>query len=102
MTPEIYAVFGPIADERIARSPVRFYFFVPAKRAASLWFDSHSLYYPFGGQMSPISDLDYDESQQYWLPAFTLLTWIYTLLAIAGAVGSGDRGLIAPICDGLS
>ena len=86
MTPEIDAEFGQIADERIARSPVRSYLFVPAKRAAALWFDSHSLYYPFGGQMSPISDLDYDVSQQYWLPAFTLLMWIYTLLAIAGAM----------------
>ena len=86
MTPEIAAAFGQIADERIARSPVRSYLFVPAKRAAALWFDSHSLYYPFGGQMSPVRDLDYDVSQQYWLPAFTLLMWIYTLLAIAGAV----------------
>ena len=86
MTPEIDAQFGQIADERIARSPVRYYLFVPAKRAAALWFDSHSLYYPFGGQMSPISDLDYDVNQQYWLPAFTALMWIYTLLAFGGAI----------------
>jgi hypothetical protein len=86
MTPEIDAAFGQIADARMTRSPVRSYLFVSAKRAASLWFDSHSLYYPFGGQMSPISDLDHDESQQYWLPAFTLLMWLYTLLAIAGAI----------------
>jgi predicted acyltransferase len=86
MTTDIDAQFGQIADERIARSPVSYYLFVPAKRAAALWFDSHSLYWPFGGQMSPISDLDYDEYQQYWLPAFTLLMWIYTLLAMAGAI----------------
>lgn len=86
MTPEIDAAFGQIADERIARSPIRYYIFLPAKRAASLWFDSHSLYYPFGGQMSPISDLDYDVNQQYWLPAFTALMWIYTLLGLGGAL----------------
>lgn len=86
MTPEIDGGFAAIADERIAHSPVRYYLFLPAKRAAALWFDSHSLYYPFGGQMSPISDLDYDVDQQYWLPAFTLLMWIYTLIAIGGIV----------------
>ena len=86
MTPEIDAQFAQIADERIARSPTRYYFFLPAKRAAALWFDSHSLYYPFGGQMSPISDLDYDVDQQYWLPGFTVLMWLYTLLAIGGIV----------------
>ena len=85
MTPDIDAQFEQIADERIDHSPVRYYLFVPVRRAAALWFDSHSLYYPFGGQMSPVSDLDYDEYQQYWLPAFTLLTWFYTLLAIGGA-----------------
>ena len=86
MTPEIDAQFAMIADERIERALFRYYLFLPAKRAATLWFDSHSLYYPFGGQMSPVSDLDYDVDQQYWLPAFTALMWIYTFLAIAGAV----------------
>ncbi len=85
MTPEIDAGFGALADERIARSPFRYYAWLPFKRAAALWFDSHSLYYSFGGQMSPIENLDYDVSQQYWLPLFTVLMWIYTLPALAGA-----------------
>jgi predicted acyltransferase/4-amino-4-deoxy-L-arabinose transferase-like glycosyltransferase len=86
MTPGIDAQFAEIADERIARAPFRYYLFLPAKRAAALWFDSHSLYYPFGGQMSPVSDLDYDVDQQYWLPAFTALMWLYTLLGVGGTV----------------
>ena len=86
MTPEIDAGFAVIADERISRSPVRFYLFLPAKRAAALWLDSHSLYYPFGGQLSPVADLDYDVNQQYWLPLFTFLMWFYTLSAIGGTV----------------
>lgn len=86
MTPEIDAQFEQIAAERQAAHPFRTYVFVPAKRAAALWFDSHSLYYPFGGQMSPITDIDYDEHQQYWLPAFTLLTWIYTLVGLGGVL----------------
>ncbi|MGI8789156.1 MAG: hypothetical protein ACR2HG_15565 [Pyrinomonadaceae bacterium] len=86
MTPEIDAGFAAIADKKIERAPVRYYLFLPAKRAAALWFDSHSLYYPFGGQMSPVGDLDTDVNQQYWLPLFTALMWIYTLLAIGGAI----------------
>lgn len=86
MTPEVDAGFAPLADARIARAPLRYYFFLPVKRAAALWFDSHSVYYPFGGQMSPIKDLDYDEHQQYWLPVFTLVMWIYTLLAVGGVL----------------
>jgi predicted acyltransferase len=86
MTPEIDAGFAAIADERISRSPARYYAWLPMKRAAALWFDSHSLYWPFGGQMSPVSDLDYDVAQQWWLPFFTLLTWLYTLAALGGVV----------------
>jgi predicted acyltransferase len=95
MTPEIDAAFGAIADARIERSPARYYFWTPAKRAGALWFDSHSLYWPFGGQMSKISDLDYDEHQQYWLPLFTLLTWGYTILLVLGAIAmSRDRTML--------
>lgn len=86
MTPEIDAGFAAIAQRRIERSPARYYLFLPVKRAAAMWFDSHSLYYPFGGQMSPIKDLDWDEFQQYWLPVFTLITWLLTILGAAGLV----------------
>ncbi len=95
MTPAIDAAFEQIAEERIERAGLRYYVWMPIKRAGALWFDSHSLYYPFGGQMSPVSDIDYDVSQQYWLPVFTLLTWIYTLLGIGGILafwkGRSDR-----------
>ncbi|MEP6900722.1 MAG: glycosyltransferase family 39 protein [Actinomycetota bacterium] len=86
MTPEIDAGFAPLAEARIDRSPLRYYLFLPAKRAAAMWFDSHSLYYSFGGQLSPVKDLDYDENQQIWLPIFTFVMWLYTLLALGGAV----------------
>jgi predicted acyltransferase len=86
MTPEIDEEFALIADARIARSPARYYFWLPIQRAAALWFDSHSRYYPFGGQISPVRDLDADESQQYWLPAFLAVLWLYTVLAVGGVV----------------
>lgn len=85
MTPEIDAGFAQIARERIARQPFRYYVWLPLKRARSLWFDTHSDYYPFQGQLLPLEDLDYDIHQQYYLPSFAALTLIYTLLGFAGA-----------------
>jgi hypothetical protein len=85
MTPEIDAGFARIAGERVARHPVRYYFVLPVKRAASLWFDTHSQYYRFEGELLPFSDLDSSIHQQFWLPLFSLLTLVYTLLGIAGA-----------------
>ena len=94
MTPAIDAAFGAIADARIERSPARYYFWTPLKRAGALWFDSHSLYWPFGGQISKVSDLDYEEHEQYWLPLFLLLTWGYTVMLILGAIAMWrDRGM---------
>jgi hypothetical protein len=85
MTPEIDAGFDEIARERIGRHPLRYYLIVPLKRAASMWFDTHSQYYPFQGEMLPLSELDTDIHQQYWLPFFMFLTVFYTGLAVGGA-----------------
>ena len=84
MTPEIDAGFAQIGRERIAHSRLRYYVVLPLKRAATLWFDTHSQYYPFNGDLLPLEDLDYDIHQQYWLPLFAGLTWIYTLLGVIG------------------
>ena len=84
MTPEIDAAFGQLARERIARSPLRYYVALPIKRASALWFDTHSQYYPFDGNLLPLENLDYEHHQQYWLPLFVGLTWLYTLLGVLG------------------
>ena len=84
MTPEIDAGFARIAQERIAQHPFRYYVWLPLKRARSLWFDTHSEYYPFEGDLLPLDDLDYDGHQQYWLPLFAGLTFLFTVLGIAG------------------
>jgi hypothetical protein len=86
MTPEIDREFGEIARERIARHPVRYYLLIRLKRAASLWFDTHSQYYPFEGEFFPIARLNHELHQQYWLPLFGALTLLFTLLAGIGAV----------------
>lgn len=84
MTPDIDTGFAEIARERIARAPFRYYVALPLRRASALWFDTHSQYYPFEGELFPLDNLDRDLHQQYWLPFFALLTWFYTLLGVAG------------------
>ena len=84
MTPEIDAGFAQIGQERIAHSRLRYYVRLPLKRAMTLWFDTHSQYYPFNGELLPLEDLDYDIHQQYWLPLFAILTGIYSLLGVIG------------------
>ena len=84
MTPEVDSGFAELARARIARNPIRYYLGVPLKRAASLWFDTHSQYYPFQGELLPLSALDTDLHQQYWLPFFMLLTVYYTCLGLIG------------------
>ena len=79
------AQFVRLAAERIARHPLRYYFWMPAKRAASLWFNTHSDYYPFEGTLLPLEDLDYDIHQHIWLPLFAAIVGIYTLAGLAGA-----------------
>ncbi|MDQ1707382.1 MAG: hypothetical protein QOJ88_593, partial [Pyrinomonadaceae bacterium] len=84
MTPEIDAGFARIAQERIGRHPFRYYVVLPLKRARSLWFDTHSQYYPFEGDLLPLDDLDFEHHQHYWLPLFAGLTLLFTLLGVAG------------------
>ncbi len=84
MTPEIDAGFGQVAQERIARSPFRYYIKLPLKRAVGLWFNTHSQYYPFEGELFSADGLDSSSHQQIWLPLFTALTWIYTFLGVLG------------------
>jgi len=86
MTPAIDAGFAQIGQERVAHSRFRYYVVLPLRRAVTLWFDTHSQYYPFNGELLPLEDLDYDIHQQYWLPLFTALTWVYTLLGVIGGL----------------
>ncbi len=84
MTPALDAVFAEIARERNLRAPLRHYFWLPLKRARSLWFGPHADYFPFAGELFPLEDLDHATHQQIWLPLFAALVWIYTLLGLAG------------------
>jgi len=84
MTPEIDAAFAQIARERIARHPFRYYVWLPVARAETMWFDTHSQYWPFEGELLPFEDLDYTHYQHIWLPLFGGLTGVYSLLGGLG------------------
>jgi 4-amino-4-deoxy-L-arabinose transferase-like glycosyltransferase len=84
MTPEIDAGFAQFGRERVAHSRLRYDVLLPLKRAMTIWFDTHSQYYPFNGELLPLEDLDYDIHQQYWLPLFAGLTAMYSFLGVIG------------------
>jgi Dolichyl-phosphate-mannose-protein mannosyltransferase len=84
MTAEIDRGFAQLAHERIARHPFRFYVWLPIARAHTMWFDTHSQYWPFEGDLLPFDELDYAAHQQYWLSLFAGLTAAYTLLGLFG------------------
>ena len=86
ISPESDAQFEQIAEQRIARRPVRYYLELPAKRATTMWFDTHSDFYPFAGALFPLAELDTDNHQDVWLPLFAVIEGVYTLLAIVGSI----------------
>jgi len=92
MTPEIDAGFAQIANERIARHPLRYYLVLPARRAHALWFNTHSDFYPFSGNALPLNNPDNSRAQNFWLPVFAVVVAIYTLLGVAGFVWMGMSG----------
>ena len=84
ISPEADAAFEQIARERITNRPLHFYVELPAIRASNMWFDTHSEYYAFAGELFPIKDLDSETYQNLWLPLFAGIVWAYTILAVAG------------------
>ncbi|HZS44620.1 MAG TPA: glycosyltransferase family 39 protein [Blastocatellia bacterium] len=85
MTPELDQQFGQIADERIARHPFNYYFWVPAKRGVSLWFDTRTELLPINGVLLPIkqqiNDAPIDFTIDFWM---FLLNAGYIVLGIVG------------------
>jgi hypothetical protein len=74
MTPDIDAGFAQIARQRIVHAPLRYYVWLPIKRAIALWFVPHAQYYPFEGELFPLEERDHENYQDFWLPIFFLLT----------------------------
>ena len=82
MTPALDAAFAQLARERRARHPLRQHLGLPVRRAINLWFDTHSDFFWFWGQLrtwqtTPAPALA-------WRALFMALTWFYTLGAVRG------------------
>jgi len=86
LTPEIDAGFAQIANQRIARHPVRYYVVLPLRRAHALWFNTHSDFYPFTGNALPLNNPENNRSENFWLPIFAVLVGVYTVLGVGGLV----------------
>jgi len=86
MSPTLDAEFGQLAKERVSENPFKFYFILPAKRAVSLWFDTHSQFYPFSGRLFPLQDLSVDNNQNILLPIFFLLILFLSIGLVAGSI----------------
>jgi len=86
ISPESDAAFEQIAQERMANQPFMYYVELPAQRAVTMWFDTHSDFYPFAGVLFPLQDIDSTVHQDIWLPLCVAGVWLYTLLAFAGVV----------------
>ena len=95
MTPAIDAEFAKLAQERIARHPVRYYLWLPLKRAWALWANTHADYYPFSGEIFPLDDMDYSIHQHIWLPLFGILVLIYSLVGFVGGWRLWRAGTVA-------
>ena len=85
MTPAIDAGFARLAQERIDTHPLRYYVVLPVTRAVTLWFDTHTDFYPFAGFLFPVSAWDRETQQQVWLPLFAALVAVWTLAGWIGA-----------------
>ena len=70
MMPDIDAGFAQIARQRIAFAPLRYYVWLPIKRAIALWFVPYAQYYPFEGELFPLDEMDHENHQDLWLPIF--------------------------------
>lgn len=90
MTPELDAAFAQLARERRAEHPFRQHVSLPVRRAVGLWFDTHSDFFWFAGQLrawqtTPAPAL-------LWRALFMALTWFYTLGAAYGLYAARTRG----------
>ena len=84
MSPTLDAEFGVLARARGTAHPLRQYLLLPATRAWNLWFDSHSIYYPFSAYTAPWTWPSEDEQGGWLLRVFYTGVWLYTLLAVWG------------------
>jgi len=87
LTAEEDAAFGQLARERTARHPLRTYVWLPALRAATLWFSPRIELLPVSGTVFPLAQAwEDDKVDQLVTVGLFLINILYVGLAIWGAV----------------
>ena len=87
LTPEEDAAFGQIAKERTARHPLRTYLWIPAARAAVIWFAPRIELLPIAGHVFPLAYQREEDpvDQEYTILLFALNV-LYVGLGVWGGV----------------
>jgi hypothetical protein len=87
LTAEEDAAFGQLAHERNARHPLRTYLWLPAARAATIWFTPRIELVPVSGDVFPLTQKWHDDRvDQSVTVGFFLLNIFYVALALWGAM----------------
>ncbi|HTU63931.1 MAG TPA: hypothetical protein VMF89_35945, partial [Polyangiales bacterium] len=92
MTPALDAAFAQLARERRASQPFRQHVSLPIRRAIGLWFDTHTDFFWFEGQLRDWRTTAAPALLRRVL--FMALTWFYTLGAAYGLYVTRTRGAI--------
>ena len=79
--------FGQLARERAARHPLRTYLWIPAARAAVIWFTPRIELLPISGDVFPLAQkFDEDPADQGFTVLLFLLNILYAALGVWGSV----------------
>jgi len=86
LTPEEDAAFAQLARERTARHPLRTYLWLPAARAAAIWFTPRIELLPVSGHVFPLAQMREDDPvDQEVTILFFVLNLFYVGLGVWGA-----------------
>ncbi len=86
LTPEEDAAFAQLAQERTARRPLRTYVWLPAARAATIWFTPRIELLPISGHVFPLAQMREDDPvDQEVTSLFVVLNLFYVGLGVWGA-----------------
>jgi len=86
LTPEEDAAFAQLARERTARHPLRTYLWLPAARAAAIWFTPRIELLPVSGHVFPLAQMREDDPVDQGVTSlFFVLNLFYVGLGVWGA-----------------
>jgi hypothetical protein len=88
LSPEEDAAFGQIARERTARHPLRRYVWIPALRAATMWFTPRIELLPVSGHVFPLAQMWEDDKVDQ---SVTVLLFAVNVLYVALGIWGGIK-----------